>query len=68
MGMNGSIGRARQLAKIKRERRREAAEDGVNIADPVAYAAWEKERFNSLVSRLMASAGLPADESKGDDV
>lgn len=52
MGINGSIGRARKLRAIRRERTAEAAAMGIDTSDRAAMAAWERERFNSLFGSI----------------
>jgi hypothetical protein len=45
MAMNGKVGRATQMAKIRRMRAAEARSDGVDPADRKAMNEWNNKRI-----------------------
>jgi hypothetical protein len=51
-GLNGSKRRARSLASIRRDRRQEAARQGIDIADRSAVRTWEHQRLSGLCKSL----------------
>lgn len=50
--MNGRKGRARILTRIKRERLREAAADGVDITDRQAVRAYQERKSLETYDRI----------------
>lgn len=51
--MNGSVGRARTLARIKRERKAQAIAEGVDVTDRKALREWNDRRFNAMCDRII---------------
>lgn len=57
MGMNGRIGRAKELARIRRQRTAEAKAAGIDVTDRRALADWQREQmllFHERVRRESA--------------
>ncbi len=52
--MNGDIGRAKTLMRIRREREAEATEAGVDVSDRAAFRDWDNARSAEFWTRLQA--------------
>lgn len=58
MGMNGRIGRAKVLRKIKRDTERAAAAAaGVDVSDRAALKQWKAKRWQETYERIMRNSG-----------
>lgn len=53
--MNGRVGRARELARIKRNRLREAAAAGVDVSDRAAVEQFHNAEWNKMIDRVFAA-------------
>ena len=48
MGMNGRIGRAREMARIRRDREAAAREAGIDVSDRTAVARFHDEKMRTM--------------------
>lgn len=62
VAMNGSKGRARTLAAIKREIKRDAAAAGVDVTDPHAVMAWHEARMREIYAHIIRNSGKPVEQ------
>lgn len=58
--MNGRIGRAKEMARIKRRMEIQAKAAGVDITDRVAMRRWQAERSAELHERIKRNSGKDA--------
>lgn len=56
MGMNGSVGRAKELKRIRLQDERDARADGVDPTDRAAFSAWKDAKFAAFYDRLAAES------------
>ena len=52
MGMNGKVGRAKVLKRIRKEREAEAIKAGVDVSDRAAFRAWDNARSEAFWKQL----------------
>jgi hypothetical protein len=57
MSMNGSKGRAKEMARIKRGIDRDAAAAGIDVSDRSAVRRWHDDRTVAMCERIQRNSG-----------